>query len=184
MRGTENSPASELATRMIDKVFFAVPRWFRENIVKPNQKESAWYHRQYRRVPTIDECYTHDHMCIFEADEQMARDRKVEANICMIIANRLKHCYAHYVDIRLGDGKRPLAPEDDPCLELRDEYLRTHLNFYIKYGDLKANASAESVLMKQKHRMIWERRNGPYLMSYQAKKRAAELEKEAAEGMK
>ena len=64
MRGTENSPASELATRMIDKVFFAVPRWFRENIVKPNQKESAWYHRQYRRVPTIDECYTHDHMCM------------------------------------------------------------------------------------------------------------------------
>lgn len=34
-----------------------------------------WYHKQYRRVPTIDQCYTHDIICQYEADQQFERDR-------------------------------------------------------------------------------------------------------------
>ena len=34
-----------------------------------------WYHRQYRRVPTVDQCYDYDVVCMYEADEQFARDR-------------------------------------------------------------------------------------------------------------
>ena len=60
---TVSGPYMIWATKVLDKVFFAVPRWVRENLVTPNQKEYPYYHRQYRRVPTIDECYTHDHVC-------------------------------------------------------------------------------------------------------------------------
>ena len=34
-------------------------------------------------------------------------------------------------------------------------------NFYIKYGDLAFYSDAKDILMKQKHRMVWERRHGP-----------------------
>lgn len=34
-----------------------------------------YYHRRYRRVPGIEDCPVDDHVCIFEADMQFARDR-------------------------------------------------------------------------------------------------------------
>lgn len=46
-----------------------------EKIVEPNQKKYPWYHKQYRRVPTIDQCYTDDPVCDFEANAQFKRDR-------------------------------------------------------------------------------------------------------------
>jgi hypothetical protein len=33
-------------------------------------------------------------------------------------------------------------------------------NWYIKYGDMASYHRVESSFMKQKHRMIWERRYG------------------------
>lgn len=33
------------------------------------------------------------------------------------------------------------------------------LNFFIKYGELGSEADVRDAYMKQKHRMIWERRN-------------------------
>ena len=41
------------------------------------------------------------------------------------------------------------------------DYEIAAANFYIKYGDIKFPTTAQNVLMKQKHRLIWERRNGP-----------------------
>ena len=41
------------------------------------------------------------------------------------------------------------------------DYEIAQANFYIKYGDMKFPVTAQNVLMKQKHRLIWERRNGP-----------------------
>jgi NADH dehydrogenase (ubiquinone) 1 beta subcomplex subunit 10 len=49
--------------------------WVREKIVEPNQKSYPWYHQKFRRVPTIDECYTDDVVCYYEANEQYRRDR-------------------------------------------------------------------------------------------------------------
>src|SRR5688500_6980500 len=34
-----------------------------ERIVEPNRKDYNWYHQQFRRVPTIDECYIDDKVC-------------------------------------------------------------------------------------------------------------------------
>lgn len=33
-------------------------------------------------------------------------------------------------------------------------------NYYIKYGDMPWNTRVEHAFMKQKHRMVWERRYG------------------------
>lgn len=48
-----------------------------EKVVEPNQKKYPWYHQQFRRVPTIDQCYTDDVVCDFEANQQFKRDRFV-----------------------------------------------------------------------------------------------------------
>lgn len=41
-----------------------------------------------------------------------------------------------------------------------DENFNTNFLFYLD-GDLGAYADAEKALMKQKHRLVWERRHGP-----------------------
>jgi NADH dehydrogenase (ubiquinone) 1 beta subcomplex subunit 10 len=48
---------------------------FTEKIVVPNQKDYAWYHQRFRRVPTIDECYTDDPVCQQEAQLQFKKDK-------------------------------------------------------------------------------------------------------------
>jgi NADH-ubiquinone oxidoreductase subunit 10 len=48
-----------------------------DKVVAPSQKKSVYYHRRYRRVPTIDECTVNDPLCYFEANEQFKRDRLV-----------------------------------------------------------------------------------------------------------
>lgn len=46
-----------------------------EKVVQPNQQSYPWYHQKFRRVPTIDECYTDDVVCQFEANFQYKRDK-------------------------------------------------------------------------------------------------------------
>ena len=40
----------------------------------------------------------------------------------------------------------------------QDQYNEAQKNYYIKFGELSWHARAEDMLMKQKHRMIYERR--------------------------
>jgi NADH dehydrogenase (ubiquinone) 1 beta subcomplex subunit 10 len=47
------------------------------------------------------------------------------------------------------------------CQPLFDKHNEAAENWFIKYGDLGAYGKAEDAYMKQKHRMIWERRYGP-----------------------
>lgn len=48
-----------------------------ENIVTPNQKDYNYYHEQFRRVPTVDQCYDDDVLCKWEATQQLIRDKYV-----------------------------------------------------------------------------------------------------------
>ncbi|CAG9863541.1 unnamed protein product [Phyllotreta striolata] len=124
--------------------------WFRETIVEPNQKPSVWYHQKFRRVPTIDECYTDDQVCITEADIQFKRDRLVDSEIVAILRSRFEDCTLYEAPDHL-----------EKCHNLWEIYNDATTNYFIKYGDLGGYATAKSCLMKQKHRMIWERRHGP-----------------------
>ncbi|XP_014270598.1 NADH dehydrogenase [ubiquinone] 1 beta subcomplex subunit 10 [Halyomorpha halys] len=124
--------------------------WFRKKIVEPNQKDYSWYHQKFRRVPTIDECYTDDPLCKFEANQQFRRDRMVDSEILNILRQRFEDCVTYE------------APDHKTrCLKLKEMYDEANTNWFIKYGDLGAYGNAEKALAKQKHRLIWERRYGP-----------------------
>uniref|UniRef100_C1BMJ7 NADH dehydrogenase [ubiquinone] 1 beta subcomplex subunit 10 n=1 Tax=Caligus rogercresseyi TaxID=217165 RepID=C1BMJ7_CALRO len=131
--------------------------WFRENVATPYRQNYPWYHRQYRRVPGIENCYTDDWVCREEANAQFRRDKVVEKQIVHLLGNRFNACLTE-------EGYEAYYAKTDPnakCHELWKNWCDANLNFYIKYGDMKADFKAEDALMKQKHRMIWERRHGP-----------------------
>jgi len=123
--------------------------WFREKIVVPNQKQYPWYHQTYRRVPTIDQCYTNDEVCKFEADQQFKRDKNVDNEILNILRQRFEDCVLYE------------SPDEEKCRPILDTYNRAAENWFIKYGDLGGYSTAKKCYMKQKHRLIWERRHGP-----------------------
>lgn len=124
--------------------------WFRKNIVEPNQQDYPWYHRQFRRVPTIDECYTDDVVCQYEANEQFIRDRSVDEAILIILRRRHHDCVVYE-----GHDK------NEKCAGIREDYEQAAADWFVKYGDLGVLRDARGAYMKQKHRMIWERRYGP-----------------------
>ena len=41
----------------------------------PNRPDYVYYHQKFRRVPTVDQCYIDDNVCLFEAQEQFNRDK-------------------------------------------------------------------------------------------------------------
>ncbi|GLV40758.1 NADH dehydrogenase (ubiquinone) PDSW subunit [Carabus blaptoides fortunei] len=124
--------------------------WFRESIVEPNRKVYPWYHQQFRRVPTIDQCYTDDVTCYFEANVQFKRDKQVDNEILSILRQRFEDCVLYEAPDHLKK-----------CRPLLDQYEEATANWFTKYGDLGAYGDVRAAYMKQKHRMIWERRHGP-----------------------
>jgi len=147
----------EPARSSFEAAFYAVGRaidgpvtWFREKVVKPNQQQYPWYHQKFRRVPSIDECYTDDAVCIFEANQQYKRDRLVDTEIMGILRSRFEDCVVY---------EKP--DHMTKCLKVFNDMEEATANWFAKYGDLGAYHDAKTALMKQKHRMIWERRHGP-----------------------
>ncbi|KAK7085079.1 NADH-ubiquinone oxidoreductase subunit 10 [Halocaridina rubra] len=124
--------------------------WVRENVVEKNRSDYNWYHRQYRRVPTIDECYTDDIVCFIEANEQFRRDKLVDNEVLNILRQRQEDCIMY---------ERPNHVEK--CAEIFEAYDKAAENWFIKYGDLGFYGTVKDAYMKQKHRMLWERRHGP-----------------------
>jgi len=116
--------------------------------VEPNRKQYPWYHMKLRRVPRIDECYDDDIACCYEADTQYKRDRAVDLEIINILRYRMDDCL------------REEFPDYEKCLPMRDTYDKASENWFIKYGDLGAIHNVIDAMMKQKHRLIWERRHG------------------------
>jgi len=127
----------------------------KELIVEPlqgsNKNKSYYYHRRYRRVPTIDECYYKDPLCMFEAQQQFKRDKLVDDEILVILRQRRLEC-EHYH----GATDAPKY-----CAKLKEDYETAETNWFIKYGDLGHTRDVVNGYMKQKHRMLWERRHGP-----------------------
>nr|CAG4651520.1 EOG090X0LTN [Simocephalus serrulatus] len=124
--------------------------WFREKVVVPNRSDYVYYHQKFRRVPTIDECYTDDFVCRFEAQQQFNRDKLVDGEIVQIIRQRYKECVIY----EQPDHTRK-------CEKLQADFAKVSENFFIKYGELGPNNDVKDAYMKQKHRMLWERRHGP-----------------------
>ncbi|XP_017774602.1 PREDICTED: NADH dehydrogenase [ubiquinone] 1 beta subcomplex subunit 10 [Nicrophorus vespilloides] len=122
----------------------------REKIVEPNQQHYPWYHQKFRRVPTIDQCYNDDIVCYTEANFQYKRDKQVENEILSILRHRFEDCMMYE------------APDHaEKCKDVLKQYEDATTNWFIKYGDLGAYHNVKMAYMKQKHRMIWERRHGP-----------------------
>jgi len=136
------------------KMVMTPARFVRENLVEPFRPTESypWYHRRFQRVPTIDECYMDDAVCKREANLQYFRDRGVEQAIVKLLYQRFNDCVIYeYPDVN---------DEGGVCNQIREQYDLAAKNWYIKYGDMGVHHKAEDALMKQKHRMIWERRHG------------------------
>ncbi|TRY76961.1 hypothetical protein TCAL_07308 [Tigriopus californicus] len=137
-------------------IFLGPAKFIADLTDKPQREQYPWYHRRFQRVPTIDECYTDDNVCRFEANQQFIRDRQVDRAILNILQNRFWNCCSHNM------GKEFAAADPrSPCYQLKQDHATATTNYYIKYGDTSVQAKAEDMLMKQKHRMMWERRHGP-----------------------
>ena len=126
--------------------------WFRANVVAPLQgdRTNQYYHRRYRRIPGIDECDEGDQLCFYEVNQQFKRDKLVDSEILAILRQRRLECEWYY------QGDKPKY-----CTTAKDDYEQAETNWFSKYGDLGAGGTVLDAYMKQKHRMIWERRHGP-----------------------
>jgi NADH dehydrogenase (ubiquinone) 1 beta subcomplex subunit 10 len=151
----ENNRSASLFNKFYGTLFTIIDApvtAFREKVVEPAQSRNKlyYYHRRYRRVPTIDECDVEDPICYYEANEQYRRDKQVEDNILAILRQRRIEC-EHYHG---HDASKY-------CQKVTDDYLTAETNWFIKYGDIGPKLDVKAAYMKQKHRMIWERRHGP-----------------------
>jgi len=154
-QGTSENKTLLYVRQTMNSMLTGPVRWFRETVVEPNQgPEYPYYHRRFRRVPTVDECYLHDYVCQTEANDQYQRDKMVEGSMLQILSGRLTDCVMYH---------RSSLDRDDPanaCEEIKKTFEKAQSNFYIKYGDMPYYATSKDVLMKQKHRLVWERRHG------------------------
>ncbi|KAI6238158.1 NADH dehydrogenase [ubiquinone] 1 beta subcomplex subunit 10 [Aphelenchoides fujianensis] len=137
----------------------------REKLIEPlnDRFRKPYYHRKLTRVPDIDQCGVNDKACIYEANEQFRLDKLVDTYIMNILKIRTNRCITYH------------DPYLAPCAPLMEEFEEAELNWFIKYGELGSEAEAVDVYMKQKHRMIWERRH-PEIMA--ERQRAYEEHKE------
>lgn len=126
--------------------------FFREKVVEPQRSKHTYYyyHRKFKRVPSIDQCEVGDTPCFVEAHEQFRRDRMVDTEILSILRHRREKCMA----FEGNDWKHK-------CQKTIEDYMTAETNWFIKYGDLGIYGTVRDAYMKQKHRLIWERRHPP-----------------------
>ncbi|VEL10737.1 unnamed protein product [Protopolystoma xenopodis] len=123
-----------------------------ERVVDKLRTPQVYYHKRYDRVPTIDTCIVKDDKCIFEANEQYNRDRLVDGQVVLILKKLMEGCRIWY--------QREAEDVARFCSTYTSEYEEAATNYFIKYGDIAGNKDVVTAFMKQKHRLLWERRYG------------------------
>lgn len=144
-------------TLMIGRTFLdliRVPtRWFRENIIEQSRGEKYyWYHKRFQRPLPIDECYMDDLACAYEADLEYKRNRMIDKETLALLRYRRDSC--HLWNVTAKGSWQP----SEKCRVEDEVYAREEINFFIKYGELQFKHSVVDAYMKQKNRMIVERR--------------------------
>ncbi|PAV86211.1 hypothetical protein WR25_26767 [Diploscapter pachys] len=149
----------------VHKWWDAPSTWFRERVVEPLHEKNRlpYYHFKYARVPEIDQCGVNDFGCIHEAREQFRKDKFVDGYILQILKMRYDRCMVYNF------------PNPAPCAQTVEDLEEADLNFFIKYGELGSEGDVKDAYMKQKHRLIWERRH-PEIMEERAQKYAEHKE--------
>ncbi|NXN97257.1 NDUBA dehydrogenase, partial [Rhinopomastus cyanomelas] len=106
-----------------------------------------YYHQKFRRVPDLSECLEDDYLCFFEAEAQWKRDRLVNQEIVEVIRERVNACKQ-----REGPNQFQNCAKE---VQLLAQVTKT---FQDIYGDLGVHGTARTCLMKQKQRMMEERK--------------------------